>query len=424
MLTREDNETLTRIGQGTPMGDVIRRYWMPALLSSELPEPDCPPVRVKLLGEELVAFRDTQNRVGLLSEFCPHRLTSMFFGRNEEGGLRCVYHGWKFDVSGNCMDMMNEPPHSDYPSKINNTSYPDVEMGGVIRAYLGPVEKQPPYPKFEWTQVPERHRLVTKVWQECNWLQALEGGIDTAHAPILHRRISETTTRPGISINTSLVRGEPPKVEVDRTDYGYRYAGIRDVGDKGNLIRGYHYVMPFHQLRPLQFGLQGQEPRQLIAGHVWVPMDDENCMIYNWVYNYAGQPLTDADREEEVQLGRGPGEMLADFRTRRNKSNDWMIDREVQKNETFTGIEGINTQDQAIQESMGPIVDRTLENLSASDIAIVVARRMLISAASTVADGGDPPGIGESYYRVRAIDAILSKDVDWKDALEADMYPY
>ena len=147
-------------------------------------------------------------------------------------------------------------------------------------------------------------------------------------------------------------------------------------------------------------------------------------MIYNWVYNYAGQPLTDADREEEVQLGRGPGEMLADFRTRRNKSNDWMIDREVQKNETFTGIEGINTQDQAIQESMGPIVDRTLENLSASDIAIVVARRMLISAASTVADGGDPPGIGESYYRVRAIDAILSKDVDWKDALEADMYPY
>ena len=424
MLTREDNETLTRIGQGTPMGDVIRRYWMPALLSSELPEPDCPPVRVKLLGEELVAFRDTQNRVGLLSEFCPHRLTSMFFGRNEEGGLRCVYHGWKFDVSGNCMDMMNEPPHSDYPSKIKITSYPVVEMGGVIWAYLGPVEKQPPYPKFEWTQVPESHRLVTKVWQECNWLQALEGGIDTAHAPILHRRISETTTRPGISINTSLVRGEPPKVEVDRTDYGYRYAGIRDVGDKGNLIRGYHYVMPFHQLRPLQFGLQGQEPRQLIAGHVWVPMDDENCMIYNWVYNYAGKPLTDADREEEVQLGRGPGEMLADFRTRRNKSNDWMIDREVQKNETFTGIEGINTQDQAIQESMGPIVDRTLENLSASDIAIVVARRMLISAASTVADGGDPPGIGESYYRVRAIDAILSKDVDWKDALEADMYPY
>ena len=424
MLTREDNETLTRIGQGTPMGDVIRRYWVPARLSSELPEPDCPPVRVKLLGEELVAFRDTQNRVGLLSEFCPHRLTSMFFGRNEEGGLRCVYHGWKFDVSGNCMDMMNEPPHSDYPSKIKTTSYPVVEMGGVIWAYLGPVEKQPPYPKFEWTQVPESHRLVTKVWQECNWLQALEGGIDTAHAPILHRRISETTTRPGISINTSLVRGEPPKVEVDRTDYGYRYAGIRDVGDKGNLIRGYHYVMPFHQLRPLQFGLQGQEPRQLIAGHVWVPMDDENCMIYNWVYNYAGQPLTDADREEEVQLGRGPGEMLADFRTRRNKSNDWMIDREVQKNETFTGIEGINTQDQAIQESMGPIVARTLEILSASDIAIVVARRMLISAASTVADGGDPPGIGESYYRVRAIDAILSKDVDWKDALEADMYPY
>ncbi len=424
MLTRDDNETLTRTDQGTPMGEVMRRYWLPALLTCELPGPDCPPVRVRILGEQLVAFRDTEGKVGLLSGFCPHRLTSLFFGRNEEGGLRCVYHGWKFDTGGNCLDMMNEPPDSDYPSKIKTTSYPVVEMGDLIWTYLGPAEKQPPHPKFEWTQVPESHRLVTKNWQECNWLQALEGGIDTAHAPILHRRITENTNRPGIGINTSLLTGEAPKLEVDRTNYGYRYAGLRDMGDNRNRIRAYHYVMPFHQFRPLQFGLQGEEPRSLIAGHVWVPMDDENCMIYNWMYNYEGEPLSDEDREQETGLGRGPDDMLPDFRTKRNKTNDWMIDREVQKYETFTGIEGINTQDQAIQESMGPIVDRSGENLANSDMAIVVARQMLLTAAKTVADGGDPPGTGDSYYNVRAIDSILPKEADWKKALEDQMYPH
>ena len=424
MMTRDENETLTRTDPGTPMGGVMRRYWLPALLASELPEPDCPPVRVRLLGEELVAFRNTGGKVGLLSEFCPHRLTSMFFGRNEEGGLRCVYHGWKFDTGGNCLDMMNEPPGSDYPSKIKTTSYPIVEMGGLIWAYLGPAEKQPPQPKFEWTQVPESHRLVTKNWQECNWLQALEGGIDTAHAPILHRRITEHTNRPGIGVNTSLLKGEAPKLEVDRTDYGYRYAGLRDMGDNQNRIRAYHYVMPSHQFRPLQFGLQGQDSRPLIAGHVWVPMDDENCMVYNWMYNYEGEPLSEEDREHETELGRGPNDILPDFRTRRNKANDWMIDREVQKYETFTGIEGINTQDQAIQESMGPIVDRSGESLANSDMAIVIARRMLLDAASTVADGGDPPGSGDSYYNVRAIDSILPKEADWKEVLEDQMYPH
>ena len=423
MLTRDDNDTLTRTGQGTLMGEVIRRYWVPALLANELPEPDSAPVRVRLLGEQLVAFRDTQGRVGLLDEICPHRRTSLFFGRNEESGLRCVYHGWKFDVAGNCLDMMNEPPDSDYPAKIKTTSYPVVEMGNLIWAYLGPAEKKPPLPKFEWTQVPEDHRLVTKNWQECNWLQGLEGGIDTAHAPILHRRISENTNRPGISINTDLIKSEAPELDIDRTDYGYRYAGIRSLGDRGNLIRSYHYVMPFHQLRALQFGSQGQGTRQLVAGHIWVPMDDENCMVYNWVYNFGGEPLTDVDRDEEVRLGRGPGEVLPDFRTKRNRSNDWMIDREVQKNETFTGIEGINTQDQAIQESMGRILDRSKENLAASDMAIVIARRMLLGAASTVSDGGDPPGVGDSYYNVRAIDAIVPNDSDWKEALADQMYP-
>src|SRR2546421_2993690 len=187
MLSREDNELLTRVDRGTPMGTTMRRYWIPALLAWELPAPDCPPVRVKLLGEELVAFRDTQDRIGLIDDYCPHRRTSLFFGRNEECGLRCVYHGWKFDVGGRCVDMMNEPEHLNFKEKISVTSYPTVESGGVIWAYLGPPELRPPLPTFAWAQAPATHRHVSKVIQETNWLQGLEGGVDTSHAPILHR---------------------------------------------------------------------------------------------------------------------------------------------------------------------------------------------------------------------------------------------
>ena len=168
MLSREENELITRVGQGTPMGDTLRLYWLPALLSREIPEPDCPPARVRLLGEALVAFRDTNGRIGLIQELCPHRLASLYFGRNEECGLRCVYHGWKFDVDGNCVDMMNEPDDYQFKHKIRATAYPTCELGGVIWAYLGPDDKKPPLPEFAWTQVPQSHRHVTKVIQECN----------------------------------------------------------------------------------------------------------------------------------------------------------------------------------------------------------------------------------------------------------------
>ena len=189
MLSREENELVTRVGEGTPMGNTLRRYWIPALLSREIAEPDGPPTRVRLLGEDLVAFRDSEGRIGLLDELCPHRRASLFFGRNEDCGLRCVYHGWKFDVSGACIDMMNEPEENDFRHKVRLTAYPTAELGGIIWAYLGPVEHMPPLPKFAWTQAPESHRHVTKVIQECNWLQGLEGGIDTSHAPIMQMAV-------------------------------------------------------------------------------------------------------------------------------------------------------------------------------------------------------------------------------------------
>src|SRR5579885_1794102 len=179
MLSQDENELITRVGPGTPMGEVFRRFWLPAMLSSELTEPDCPPVRLRLLGEDLVAFRDTNGRPGVLAAHCPHRGASLYFGRNEECGLRCVYHGWKFDVEGNCLDQLNEPPENQFKQHIHLTAYPTVELGGIVWAYMGPPERMPPPPKFAWTQVPEARRHVTKVIQECNYLQALEGGIDT-----------------------------------------------------------------------------------------------------------------------------------------------------------------------------------------------------------------------------------------------------
>jgi phthalate 4,5-dioxygenase oxygenase subunit len=414
MLLHEENELITRVGPGTPLGDTMRRYWLPALLAQEIPEPDCPPVRVRLLGEPLVAFRDTEGRIGLMDEFCPHRRVSLYFGRNEECGLRCVYHGWKFDVDGACVDMMNEPEDLSFKDKIRIQVYPTVEMGGIIWAYMGPPALQPPLPKFAWTQAPASHRHVSKVIQESNWLQALEGGIDTSHAPILHRRITTNTDKPGIDPTTAWVRGKAPQLVLEPTDYGYWYAGVRSVDNDARLhIRTYQYVLPFHQLRPHRT-LAGDDG---VAGHIWVPMDDENCMVYNWNYTLGDAPLT-ADDRLEVRTGNGPSHVdQTTFRSFANRENDYLLDRQVQKYETFTGIDGINTQDRALQETMGRIVDRSKEHLGPADRAIIQTRRLLLRAVKTVQEGGEPPGLQPSYYTIRAVERELPGDADWRELL-------
>jgi phthalate 4,5-dioxygenase oxygenase subunit len=417
MLSQDENELLTRVGAGSPMGDVLRRYWIPALLTWELPEPDGAPVRTRLLGEDLVAFRDTLGRVGLLDEHCPHRRASLFFGRNEDCGLRCVYHGWKYDVDGRCVDMMNEPQESSFKSKIHITSYPTIELGGVIWAYMGPPALQPALPKFAWTQMPATQLNVSKVVQESNWLQGLEGGIDTSHAPILHRLLTTASKRPGFKPTNPFVRGKAPVLVVDLTDYGYQYAGIRPLDDANVHVRTYHFIMPFHQIRPSQT----EAGLPLVAGHIWVPMDDENTMVYNWEYSATTEPLSEEDR-----IGRRLGNGLADvdqttFRSKRNKANTYLLDREVQKTETFTGIDGINTQDRAIQESMGRIVDRSKEHLGPADKAVIQARRLLLGAVTTVQDGGTPCGITPTYYTLRASEAVVPRDADWRNILTPEM---
>ncbi len=240
MLTREENELLTRTGPGTAAGALVRRYWIPVLSASELAEPDGPPLRVKLLGERLVAFRDTSGRVGLLAEFCPHRTASLFFGRNEECGLRCVYHGWKFDVDGNCVDQPSEPEASRFRGKIRQIAYPCIERGGVVWTYMGPPDQRPPFPALEWTEVPVSHRFVTRHLQECNWLQALEGGFDTSHLSFLH---SGTVGAPG-----GRAMGLPSRYEVIPTDYGF-VAGTGRATDEGGMNWTANVMLlPFHKL--------------------------------------------------------------------------------------------------------------------------------------------------------------------------------
>jgi phenylpropionate dioxygenase-like ring-hydroxylating dioxygenase large terminal subunit len=417
MLSPEENELLTRIGPGTAMGDTMRRYWVPALLSSEIPAPDCPPARVRLLGEDLVAFRDSEGRIGLLDEYCPHRRASLFFGRNEECGLRCVYHGWKFDVAGACVHQLNEPEENQFGHKVRMTAYPTAELGGIIWAYLGPADKMPALPKFAWTQAPETHRHVTKVIQECNWLQGLEGGIDTSHAPIMHRLLTENSTRGGFKPSNPFVAGKAPKLVVDITDYGYQYAGIRPLGDSDVHIRTYQFILPFHQIRPhkMERGHPGE------AGHCWVPIDDHTTMVFNWSYSTTDEPLDGEDRLER-SLGNGPMHVdQRSFRSLNGRHNNYGLDREVQRTESYTGIDGINLQDRAIQESMGPICDRSKEHLGPADKAIIQARKLLRRALDTARAGGAPDGTTPSYYDIHAHEAVLARDVDLRAEVTPEM---
>jgi phthalate 4,5-dioxygenase len=286
-----------------------------------------------------------------------------------------------------------------------------------VWAYLGPTEKMPAPPKFAWTQVPETRRHVTKVIEECNWLQALEGGIDTSHAPILHRLLTDNSTRGGFKPSHPFVRGKAPKLVVDITDYGYLYAGVRPLGDSDVHIRTYHFILPFHQIRPSR----SDSGLPMDAGHIWVPMDDETCMVYNWAYSTTEAPLSEEDRLEKG-LGNGPLHVdQKTFRSKFNRSNDYGLDRTVQRTESFTGIDGINQQDRALQETMGRIVDRSKEHLGPADKAIIQARRLLRQAVKAVEAGGNPHGTGTSYYTLRADEKVLPRDVDWHQVMAPDI---
>jgi phthalate 4,5-dioxygenase len=412
MLRKEQNDLLTQTGPGTPGGRLFRSYWMPALLAGELPENECPPVRVKLLSERLLAFRDTEGRYGLIDEFCAHRGVSLWFGRNEQSGLRCPYHGWKYDVTGQCIEVPSEPAESGFCNKIKLKSYPLVERGGVLWTYMGPPDQQPPLPEWEFALVPPENTFMSKRLQESNWLQAMEGGIDSSHVSFLHR--SELEIDPlfkGSKGNQYNLGDTQPYFEVVESPGGL-YIGARRNAEAGNYYwRITQWVMPAFTMIPPR----GNHP---VHGHFWIPVDDENCWAWSFDY-HPTRALTKTERDA-MEAGKGihvtyvPGT----FRPMANKDNDYLIDRAAQKaGLTYSGIEGFAMQDASLQESMGPIVDRTKENLVSTDNGIIMARHRLIRATKALVDKGvAPPGVAITHQRVRSASVVLPPDQPFKDA--------
>ena len=413
MTTAEQNTLLTQTGAGTPMGALFRRYWLPALLAHELPKPDCAPVRVKLLGERLLAFRDTSGQVGLIDEFCAHRGVSLWFGRNEEGGIRCPYHGWKYDHTGQCVEVPSEPEESGYCKKIKLTSYPCVERGGVIWAYLGPVELQPPAPSYEWCLVPDSHRYVSKRIQECNYLQAMEGGLDSIHSTFLHRySVGEDPLLKRDAESAAMLKGDPhPKFIPTQSLGGLHISTRRNAGDDRYYWRVTQWLMPCFNLFPPY----GDNP---CGGHAWVSIDDEHCWTFSIDY-HPHRPLNQTELDAchdgkgiHVKLNEGS------FVPRANIHNMYFMDRRAQKDKkTFSGVMTIGIQDAAVQESMGAIEDRSRENLVSTDNGIIMTRNRLAQAARDVQIHKTPPGLDAATQRVRAISMVAPRSQAFSEAL-------
>lgn len=415
MLTREQNELLTRTGPGTPMGDLFRRYWIPILLTEELPEPNCPPVRVKLLSERLVAFRDSEGRIGLIDEFCAHRGVSLWFGRNEEGGLRCPYHGWKYDFTGQCVEVPSEPSESGFCQKIKLKGYACIERGGVVWTYMGPPERKPPEPAFEWTGLPAAHLYVSKRWQECNHLQAMEGGIDSSHVSFLHSGELHTDPLHRGTKGAQYQQDRKPKFEIVESSGGL-FIGARRNAEPGHYYwRITQWIMPWYTMVP-PYG------DNALNAHAWVPLDDENCFAWTFTY-HPTRPLS-AEEVRVMQEGGGIHARLipGTFRPQINKDNDYMIDRAAQKaGRTYSGVQGIAMQDASVQESMGPVADRSKENLVSTDNAIIMARHRLRRAALALAKGTEPPGLAAEAHRVRSATFVLPADVPFNEARREDL---
>ncbi len=416
-LSKDDNELLTRTDAGTPMGDLFRRFWLPTLLPEELPGPDCPPVRVKLMGERLVAFRDSDGRIGFLDEFCAHRRVSLWFGRNEQCGLRCAYHGWKYDVDGNCVDLPSEPESTGMRQRIRLKSYPCVEHGGVIWSYMGPPDLKPELPALEWTEVAPERRFISKRLQVSNYLQAMEGGIDSSHVPFLHggMLLTDPLFR-GAKGNVYTDQDRTPYFEVVEFDGGLLIGARRNVDDDRYYWRITPWIAPFYTLIPPRAG-------HPIGGHAWIPIDDENC--WAWSLNYHPDRALSPQQRAAMKGGHGihvryiPGTFIPAA----NKSNDYLIDRSAQSaGLSFSGVQGFAMQDASLQESMGPVIDRSQENLVSTDNGIIFARRMLLRMAKANRDGKPIAPLKAASQRVRSCSIELPKNVAFKEGARHGLF--
>ena len=428
MLSEHDNDFLASIGPGTPMGTLLRRFWTPVLISDELPGPDCEPRAIRIYGEDLIAFRDTDGKVGLIDAYCAHRHAHLYWARNEEHGLRCTYHGWKYDTEGNCVDMPNEPAESNFKDKIKINAYPARDWGGVIWAYMGPPEMEPPeLPQFEWARVPDAHRVVTKRLQESNWAQAVEGGIDSSHISFLHSSLPGQS-RPGGEFpqaqqaqRQTSVQDKSPRFWISHRDFGFYAAARRTASDAEYYWRITPYLVPFYTIIP-----GGSAENRSLSGHVWTPIDDTHVWTYTISWK-PSQPYTDEERttmtagygthaETDKNLPRWDLKTSNSYTTVRNMDNNYMVDFEERRNRTFTGIKGIGEQDMSIQESMWPVVPRWREHLGTTDKAIIEFRKTVIGLARDLMEGREPehPHTPEAY-RVRSGAITIGKEVHWEE---------
>jgi phenylpropionate dioxygenase-like ring-hydroxylating dioxygenase large terminal subunit len=429
MLSAKDNAILTQTDAGTPMGELFRRFWIPVLLSEQLPEPDCPQVRVKLMGEELLAFRDTEGRVGLIEPRCPHRGANLFFGRNEKCGIRCAYHGWKFNVDGECVDIpIVDPDRSErMREKARIKSYPTREWGDLIWAYMGPPERMPELPAMEFALMPPAHRHISKKFQQCNWAQAAEGGLDTAHFSFLHQPVAEseeelrekaaraTKGYAKGTMNHDHVRwmrdDSRPQYSIVKHEAGMVLGTSRRADPGQRYWRIAQFLMPCHGYTP------SATPGQTYHAQTWVPIDDENCWVYVYSWN-PDRPLTEEEREGYQKGGAVYAELGPGWMPVRNRSNDYLIDRRLQKTENFTGIIGVSEQDACIQDSQGRIADRTREILGPTDLGVVQFRRLMLEAANGLREGAEPSWAAHpEAYLVRAGGIVAADHLSFEEVM-------
>jgi phthalate 4,5-dioxygenase len=417
MLSAEQNDRITRVAPGKPAGTLLRRYWQPAALVDELAGPR--PIKpIRLLGEDLVIYRDQAGRYGLLGRACPHRGTDLAYGRLEDGGLRCAFHGWLFDVDGKCLQTPAEPEDSKLCRQIRQKAYPVVERSGILFAYMGAGEP-PEFPQFDCLVAPASHTFAFKGLIECNWLQSLEVGIDPAHTSFLHRFFHDEDPKEGYgkvfrdtSVDsempmTRIMREFPrPRIEVEETDFGLRICTLRQISAKNMHVRVTNLMFPNGFVIPMS--------REMTITQWHVPVDDTKHYWYA-IFTSFGAPVD----KDEMRRQRLALYELPDYRPRKNKHNDYGFDPHEQEHETYTGMGvDINVHDQWACESMGEIADRTQEHLGRSDKAITAYRRLLRSAIDAVDKGGEPPMIFDTRSAARvtgpaAIDGIGPAD-DWQ----------
>ncbi|KJK14474.1 MarR family transcriptional regulator [Burkholderiaceae bacterium 16] len=414
MITKEDNELLCRVEGDAPMGQLMRRHWTPVCLIEEVSEPDGAPVKSRVFGEDLVVFRDSDGRVGVMDEYCPHRRASLVYGRNEEGGLRCLYHGWKMDVAGNVLEMVSEPPSSCMAQKVKHKAYPNKEWGGMVWAYMGPADSVPEFTPPQWAPSEEARVSIAKVLLPCNWAQVLEGAIDSAHSSSLHSsdmvpaRVSSAKATSNLWLRPSTDKA--PRLQVQRGGYGFRYAAIRrpiQQAQTHDYVRSTVFVAPATALIP---------PNNLYnVANVNVPMDDTNTAFYFIAWGHPAQtPETESWRKflrQTVGVDLDPS-----YRPLRNMENRFWQDRQAMKAGSFTGISGFPNQDVAMWLTMGPIADRTHDRLGASDLAIVEFRKQMLDAVKAFQEGSEAIGTGANAVPadVCAFQAVVPKSDDWR----------